>query len=93
MICLVPCLFYSGLEMAYGNFIEISLKVIRFMFGDFTKEGIADVLGAKWIGFIMAVFGAFDAVGSVLLGKISGKFPSLVLCINTNQQMHTARGL
>jgi len=60
MLFLIPTLFYSGIEMG-------------FIFGDFTKECISNPLGTGWIGFVMSVFGATDAIGSFVLGRLSDK--------------------
>lgn len=37
--------------------------------------------GEEWIGFVMTVFGACDALGSVLLGKLGDKFTKKIFVI------------
>ena len=37
--------------------------------------------GEDWIGFVMTVFGACDALGSVLLGKLGDKFTKRIFVI------------
>jgi len=79
MIFIIPVLFYSGLEQG-------------FIFGDFTKNCIKDPLGAEWIGFIMAVFAAVDAVSSYTFGKLSdtfGKRPMILIGFLTHIAFHS----
>lgn len=45
-----------------------------FVFNAFTTDIIKQSKGENWIGFVMSVFGALDAIGSVLLGKLGDKF-------------------
>ncbi len=45
-----------------------------FVFGDFTSNIIKQTKGSEWIGFVMAVFGVTDALGSVILGRIADRF-------------------
>jgi len=58
ILLLLP-IVYSGMEQG-------------FAYGDFTSE-ISDIKNTKWVGFIMAVFGLFDSLGSTLLGKLTDK--------------------
>lgn len=57
LLFLIPCIFYSGLEMG-------------FLFGDFTSEVIKPTHGQHWIGYIMAVFGGVDALSSFIFGYV-----------------------
>lgn len=69
MVLLIPLLFLSGLEQGW-------------VFGDFTKAFIAPSLGKENIGYVMACFGAVDALSSFALGKLSdvvGRPPILIL--------------
>jgi len=61
MLLMIPPIFYSGLEMG-------------FVSADFTKQCITDTIGASWIGYVMATFGAVDATSSIILGRVSDKF-------------------
>lgn len=58
MLLLIPLLFLSGLEQGW-------------VFGDFTTSFVQPSLGKANIGYIMACFGAADAIGSFALGKLS----------------------
>eukprot|EP00897_Mesotaenium_endlicherianum_P004993 jgi/Mesen1/4521/ME000023S03892 len=49
MLCLVALLVYSGFQQA-------------FIWGDFTKDIVTPALGIAWVGGIMAIFGASDAL-------------------------------
>jgi len=65
---LIPIIMYSGLEQG-------------FIWGDFTANYITEGLGEDYIGYVMAVFGASDAVFSVLLGSVSdsiGRRPIII---------------
>jgi len=78
MIFFLPVFFYSGLEQG-------------FIFGDFTKNCIKEPLGTEWIGFIMAVFAAVDAVSSYTFGKLSdsfGKGPMVLVGFLTHLAFH-----
>ncbi len=52
-----------------------------FTWGDFTGDIIKDTKGKNWIGFIMAVFGAFDAAGSVVMGKLADRLGKRIYLI------------
>uniref|UniRef100_A0A7S1CDR4 Major facilitator superfamily (MFS) profile domain-containing protein n=1 Tax=Bicosoecida sp. CB-2014 TaxID=1486930 RepID=A0A7S1CDR4_9STRA len=65
----LPAILLSGFEQG-------------FIWNDFTTYYIPPVLGKKDIGYVMAVFGASDAVASVSMGKISdaiGRAPVLTI--------------
>ncbi len=52
-----------------------------FTWGDFTGDIIKETKGKNWIGFIMAVFGAFDAAGSVVMGKLADRLGKRIYLI------------
>ncbi|ELR13602.1 uncharacterized protein ACA1_037740 [Acanthamoeba castellanii str. Neff] len=58
MLLMVPVCIYSGMEQS-------------FVPGDFNSDIVKQAKGLEWIGFVMAVYGAFDAAASVLLGRMA----------------------
>merc|ERR1712216_425531 len=69
MLCLIPLIMYSGLEMG-------------FIWGGFTSNWVKPSVGTNNIGYVMAAFGASDVIFSALLGRISdiiGRFPVVIL--------------
>jgi MFS family permease len=58
MFLMVSVCVFSGMEQS-------------FVPGDFNADIVKEAKGVKWIGFVMAVYGAFDAVASVVLGRIA----------------------
>jgi len=58
MLLMVPVCIYSGMEQS-------------FVPGDFNADIVKQAKGLEWIGFVMAVYGAFDATASVLLGRMA----------------------
>jgi MFS family permease len=58
MFLMVPVCIYSGMEQS-------------FVPGDFNADIVKQAKGLEWIGFVMAVYGAFDALASVLLGRMA----------------------
>eukprot|EP01129_Flabellula_baltica_P005836 TRINITY_DN2140_c0_g1_i4.p1 TRINITY_DN2140_c0_g1~~TRINITY_DN2140_c0_g1_i4.p1 ORF type:complete len:331 (-),score=57.15 TRINITY_DN2140_c0_g1_i4:21-1013(-) len=68
MLLLIVIIIFSGLSQS-------------FFYGVFTKL-LSSVGGKSLLGFVMAVFGVSDAIGSFLIGKISdvvGRIP-IVIC-------------
>eukprot|EP01087_Luapelamoeba_hula_P000801 TRINITY_DN1058_c0_g1_i2.p1 TRINITY_DN1058_c0_g1~~TRINITY_DN1058_c0_g1_i2.p1 ORF type:complete len:324 (-),score=50.15 TRINITY_DN1058_c0_g1_i2:70-1041(-) len=61
LFLMIPSMFYSGMEQS-------------FVFSDFTTDVIQPAKGVNWIGFVLVAFGACDAVGSVIMGKLGDKF-------------------
>ncbi|KAN0029755.1 hypothetical protein ACTA71_007892 [Dictyostelium dimigraforme] len=47
-----------------------------FFFGVFPS-----LIGVEWVGYVMSVFGLFDALSSLVLGKLSDKFGRKVLIL------------
>jgi MFS family permease len=66
---MIPIIMYSGLEQG-------------FIWGDFTANYITEGLGEDYIGYVMAIYGASDALSSVILGSVSdslGRGPVVVI--------------
>jgi MFS family permease len=72
LFLLIPIIIYFGLENAW-------------VWGDFTKTIIKGSLGSDNIGFVMAIFGACDALFSLLFGQLGdriGRFGTILIgCI------------
>eukprot|EP01059_Diplonema_ambulator_P015123 TRINITY_DN2621_c1_g4_i2.p1 TRINITY_DN2621_c1_g4~~TRINITY_DN2621_c1_g4_i2.p1 ORF type:complete len:205 (+),score=83.28 TRINITY_DN2621_c1_g4_i2:106-720(+) len=69
MLYLIPLIMYNGMEQG-------------FIWGDFTSNWVKPSVGLENIGYVMAAFGATDALGSFILGKVSditGRFPIMTL--------------
>ncbi|KAH7444860.1 hypothetical protein KP509_02G094400 [Ceratopteris richardii] len=64
ILLLLPLLVYSGLQQA-------------FIWGDFTENIVTPVLGVSLIGGVMAAYGAADAGGSLLAGRLSSGLASM----------------
>lgn len=65
---LLPAIILSGFEQG-------------FIWNDFSTNYVIPVLGKSNLGYVMACFGAADATGSLLMGKLSdvvGRVPVLV---------------
>lgn len=61
MLLLIACIIYSGAEQA-------------FIFVNFTKDIIGQIMGTQAIGWVMAVFGAVNVLSSLALGKITDRY-------------------
>ncbi|KAL6078300.1 hypothetical protein QOT17_001480 [Balamuthia mandrillaris] len=66
MLLLIPILIYTGLEQG-------------FTFGDFTSDIVKESKGKEWIGYILSVYGLFDALGSVVIGKVADRLGKRVV--------------
>jgi len=58
MLLMVPVCIFSGMEQS-------------FLSGDFNADIVKEAKGLEWVGFVMTVYGAFDAVGSMVLGRMA----------------------
>uniref|UniRef100_A0A0D6QZA9 UNC93-like protein 3 n=1 Tax=Araucaria cunninghamii TaxID=56994 RepID=A0A0D6QZA9_ARACU len=58
MLLLIPLLVYSGLEQA-------------FVWAEFTKYVVEPAIGVAGVGGVMAIFGATDAVSSLVAGRLT----------------------
>lgn len=66
MLLLIPLLVYSGLEQA-------------FVWAEFTKYVVSPAIGVSGVGGAMAVFGAADAIFSLLAGRLTTGLLSITL--------------
>lgn len=66
MLLLIPLLVYSGLEQA-------------FVWAEFTEYVVDPAIGVSGVGGAMAIFGAADAIVSLLAGRLTTGFPSITL--------------
>lgn len=69
MLLLIPLLVYSGLEQA-------------FVWAEFTKYVVSPAIGVSGVGGAMAVFGAADAIFSLLAGRLTTGLLSITLIMS-----------
>ena len=71
MTLLVPLLFYTGFEQSWA-------------WGSFTKDYVSVTLSSSWVGYAMVMFGAADALSSLVFGNLSdriGRFALLLVAL------------
>jgi len=68
LLLLMTVFLYSGLEQSFNA-------------GIFTGELITPTVGQSQIGFVMAVFGAFNVLGSFAMGRVADRFGGWPLVI------------
>ncbi|KAG0632200.1 hypothetical protein M758_1G311200 [Ceratodon purpureus] len=75
MVLLIWVLVYTGFQQA-------------FIWGDFTKDIVTPTFGVAWVGGVMALFGASDAISSVVAGKFSTGLPAIaaITCVGAAAQ-------
>ncbi|XP_024382597.1 UNC93-like protein 3 [Physcomitrium patens] len=75
MVMLIGILIYTGLQQA-------------FIWGDFTKDIITPAFGVAWVGGVMAIYGASDAISSVVAGRFSTGVPAIaaITCVGAIAQ-------
>ncbi|CAK9871435.1 unnamed protein product [Sphagnum jensenii] len=66
MLLLILIFLYMGLQRA-------------FIWGDFTRDIITPAFGVSWVGGVMAVYSAADAIGSLVAGKYSTGLVSIAI--------------
>lgn len=66
MLLIIPLIAYSGLQQA-------------FVWAEFTKYIVEPALGVPGVGGAMAVYGAFDALCSVAVGKLTSGVKSITI--------------
>ncbi|XP_051132124.1 UNC93-like protein 3 [Andrographis paniculata] len=66
ILLVIPLILYSGLQQA-------------FVWAEYTKEIVNPVLGEQGVGGAMAVYGAFDAVSSLLAGRLTSNLSSIMI--------------
>ncbi|GAQ79101.1 unc-93 homolog A [Klebsormidium nitens] len=69
LLLLLALMVYSGLQQA-------------FIWSDFTKDVVTPALGVSWVGGVMAVFGASDALASYFAGKLSSGMHSITFLVS-----------
>ncbi|XP_058109775.1 UNC93-like protein 3 isoform X2 [Magnolia sinica] len=69
MLLIIPLLAYSGLQQA-------------FVWAEFTKHVITPALGASGVGGAMAVYGAADAICSLVAGRFTSGLSSITLIVS-----------
>lgn len=68
MLLIIPLIAYSGLQQA-------------FVWADYTKEIVEPVLGEAGVGGAMAVYGAFDAICSLVAGRLTTGLKSITYIV------------
>ncbi|KAI3975223.1 hypothetical protein MKX01_017542 [Papaver californicum] len=66
MLLIIPLIAYSGLQQA-------------FVWAEFTKEVVKPALGVSGVGGAMAVYGAFDAICSLVTGRLTSGLSSIAV--------------
>ncbi|KAF6137736.1 hypothetical protein GIB67_040444 [Kingdonia uniflora] len=69
MLLIIPLIAYSGLQQA-------------FVWAEFTKEIVSPALGMPGVGGSMAVYGAFDAICSLIAGRFTSDLSSITLIVS-----------
>ncbi|KAL5740627.1 hypothetical protein ACOSP7_029510 [Xanthoceras sorbifolium] len=69
MILIIPLIAYSGLQQA-------------FVWAEFTKEIVTPALGVSGVGGSMAVYGAFDAICSLVAGRLTSGLSSITFIVS-----------
>ncbi|KAL0555558.1 hypothetical protein IC582_009506 [Cucumis melo] len=69
MILTIPLIAYSGLQAA-------------FVWAKFTKQVVTPSLGVSGVGGAMAVYGAADAVCSLVAGRLTSGLPSITFLVS-----------
>lgn len=69
LLLIIPLIAYSGLQQA-------------FVWAEFTKYVVEPVLGEAGVGGAMAVYGAFDAICSLVAGRLTSGLTSITLIVS-----------
>lgn len=69
MLLVIPLIAYSGLQQA-------------FVWAEFTKDIVTPALGVSGVGGAMAVYGAFDAICSLIAGRLTTGLTSITLIVS-----------
>lgn len=69
MILAIPLIAYSGLQQA-------------FVWAEFTKHVVTPSLGVSGVGGAMAVYGASDAICSLVAGRLTSGLPSITFLVS-----------
>ncbi|MCL7041077.1 hypothetical protein MKW94_010509 [Papaver nudicaule] len=76
MLLIIPLIAYSGLQQAFG----------------FTKEIVKPALGVSGVGGLMAVYGVFDAISSLVSGTITSGLSSITLITSSGAFVYATTG-
>lgn len=68
MLLIIPLIAYSGLQQA-------------FVWSDYTKDVVNPILGEAGVGGAMAVYGAFDAICSLVAGRLTYGLKSITFIV------------
>ncbi|CAL5389644.1 unnamed protein product [Camellia sinensis] len=68
MLLIIPLIAYSGLQQA-------------FVWAEYTKYIVEPALGESGVGGAMAVYGAFDAICSLAMGRLTSGLKSMTLIV------------
>ncbi|KAI8560478.1 hypothetical protein RHMOL_Rhmol04G0259000 [Rhododendron molle] len=69
MLLIIPLIAYSGLQQA-------------FVWAEFTKDIVEPALGVSGVAGAMAVYGAFDAICSLTVGRLTSGLKSVTLIVS-----------
>ncbi|KAG7017311.1 UNC93-like protein 3 [Cucurbita argyrosperma subsp. argyrosperma] len=69
MILAIPLIAYSGLQAA-------------FVWAKFTKQVVTPSLGVSGVGGVMAIYGASDAICSLVAGRLTSGLPSITFLVS-----------
>ncbi|KAH7515091.1 hypothetical protein FEM48_Zijuj11G0159300 [Ziziphus jujuba var. spinosa] len=69
MLLVIPLIAYSGLQQA-------------FVWADFTKSVVTPAMGVSGVGGAMAVYGACDAICSLVAGRLTSGLKSITLIVS-----------
>ncbi|KAK8561805.1 hypothetical protein V6N13_149043 [Hibiscus sabdariffa] len=68
MLLIIPLIAYSGLQQA-------------FVWAEYTKDVVNSTLGEAGVGGAMAVYGAFDAICSLVAGRLTSGLRSITITV------------
>lgn len=77
VLLIIPLIAYSGLQQA-------------FVWAEFTKKIVEPALGVSGVGGAMAVFGATDAIGSLLAGRLTSGLASVTIIVSVGSFLQIA---
>ncbi|KAL6145961.1 hypothetical protein ACLB2K_056644 [Fragaria x ananassa] len=69
MLLIIPLMAYTGLQQA-------------FVWAEFTKYVVTPTLGMSGVGGVMAVYGFFDAICSLVAGRLTSGLKSISLIVS-----------
>ncbi|KAG6538547.1 hypothetical protein ZIOFF_003671 [Zingiber officinale] len=75
MLLIIPLIVYSGLQQA-------------FVWAEFTNKVVTPALGISGVGGAMAIYGAADAICSLVAGKLTSGFYSITLLMYGGASLH-----